>query len=101
LCHQERSAAESKNLHLAILAKGWEAITLLIGKNIRGFSEDEYQACSGIGNGANKKTVVVERKDPAGAEAHLYFVAFASRLKSCPVTKHCPFIPWAAEPELT
>jgi hypothetical protein len=68
---------------------------------IRAFSEDEYQSCSGIGHGANKKTVVVEKKDSAGAEAHLYFVAFAARLKSCPVTKHCPFIPWAAEPELT
>jgi hypothetical protein len=34
----------------------------------RTFSEDEYQACSGIGHGANKKTVVVERKDLAGAE---------------------------------
>jgi hypothetical protein len=43
------------------------------------FSEDEYQACSGIGHGADKKTVVVERKDPAGAEAHLYFEAFAAR----------------------
>jgi hypothetical protein len=69
--------------------------------SVRAFLEDEYQACSGIGNGANKKTVVVKRKYPAGAEAHLYFVAFAARLKSCPVTKHCSFIPWAAEPELT
>jgi hypothetical protein len=34
----------------------------------RAFSEDEYQACSGIGHGADKKTVVVDRKDPAGAE---------------------------------
>jgi hypothetical protein len=54
----------------------------------KAFSEDEYQACSGIGHGADKKTVVVKRKDPTGAESH-------------PVTKHCPFIPWAAEPELT
>jgi hypothetical protein len=33
----------------------------------RAFSEDEYQACSGIGHGADKKTVVVKRKDPAEA----------------------------------
>jgi hypothetical protein len=31
------------------------------------FSEDEYQSCSGIGHGANKKTVV-EKKDSTGAE---------------------------------
>jgi hypothetical protein len=31
------------------------------------FSEDEYQACSGIGHGADKKTVVVKKKDPAEA----------------------------------
>jgi len=43
--------------------------------------------------------ILALEKHPAGA--HLYFVAFAARLKSCPVTKHCPFIPWAAEPELT
>jgi hypothetical protein len=36
--------------------------------SVRAFSEDEYQACSGIGHGADKKTVVVDRKDPAGAE---------------------------------
>jgi hypothetical protein len=33
----------------------------------RAFSEDEYQACSGIGHSADKKTVVVKKKDPAEA----------------------------------
>jgi hypothetical protein len=58
-----------------------------VAEELSAFSEDEYQACSGIGHGAEKKTVVVDRKYSAGAEAHLYFEAFAARLKSCPVTK--------------
>jgi hypothetical protein len=41
-------------------------------------AKDEYQSCSGIGRDANKKTVV-ERKDPAACEAHLYLRHFAAR----------------------
>jgi hypothetical protein len=51
------------------------------------FSEDEYQACSGIGHGADKKTVVVDRKDPAGAKAHLYFEAFCGTTEVVPCYK--------------
>jgi hypothetical protein len=53
----------------------------------RAFSEDEYQACSGIGHGAEKKTVVVDRKYSAGAEAHLYFEAFCSTTEVVPCYK--------------
>jgi hypothetical protein len=51
------------------------------------FSEDEYQACSGTGHGADKKTVVVDRKDPAGAKAHLYFEAFCGTTEVVPCYK--------------
>jgi hypothetical protein len=70
------------------------------------FSEDEYQACSGIGHGADKKTVVVKRKDPAGAEAHLYFEAFCgTRPIGYPgralLQSHNASIPFAGLPEQT
>jgi hypothetical protein len=51
------------------------------------FPKDEYHVCSGIGHGAEKKTVVVERKDPTGAEAHLYFEAFCGPTKVVPCYK--------------
>jgi hypothetical protein len=47
---------------------------------------DEYQSCSGIGHDANKKTVV-ERKDPAEAEAHLHFEAFCGPIEVVPCYK--------------
>jgi hypothetical protein len=50
------------------------------------FSEDEYQACSGIGHDADKKTVV-EWKDPTGRKPTFILRSFVARLKPCPVTK--------------
>jgi hypothetical protein len=50
------------------------------------FPKDEYQACSGIGHDADKKTVM-EWKDPTGAEAHLHFAAFYGPTKVVPCYK--------------
>jgi hypothetical protein len=57
------------------------------GPDQRAFLLDEYQACSGTGHGADKKTVVVDRKDPAGAKAHLYFEAFCGTTEVVPCYK--------------
>jgi hypothetical protein len=76
--------SESHGLQVAVLG----AFGFLIPPAwIRVFSEDEYQACSGIGRGADKKTVVVKRKDPTGAEANPLFCCICGPTKVVPCYK--------------
>jgi hypothetical protein len=60
-----------KALHICVIFRGLKPSapsgTAICNCSTGAFSEDEYQSCSGIGHGVNKKTVV-EEKDSAGAE---------------------------------